>query len=411
MATVTATPKHPPATKHERVREALRRQILDGTFAPGAQLPSETDLPKRLRASKITVVRALNDLSREGLIVRRRGSGSYVADPSQRSLLPGRFLRIGLLLSHSFFPDFRYGHAEREVLHGLMGEYGLRHPVADFPRTREDEPTRGIWLSEARGCQVEVLGEAMDVRHRHPPLDAVRAGRYDGLLACGIADASWIAELLALGIPTVLVDNPDERFVLQADQVFFDPFPAYRAAVKELAAAGLRRIHFVGAWTHQPFERFAEMPKGLAYYDPEYARPNPDSYIRQSAWRTGMAEAQLPASDAWAHYSWPNYLQPLAEKLAALPASERPEAVICHSYAQADMLQRHFEALGLPLAAVGATNEPQLGRARVIHAPNNHMGSTAAALLLWKIQQPRRVALRVGLPLQLSPPPPAPVSQ
>ncbi len=406
MDTLRRSALKAPATKHERVREKLRQQILDGTFAPGMQLPSEKELPKTLRASKVTVVRALNDLSREGLIVRRRGSGSFVADPSQRPLFPSRFLRLGMLIPHSFFPDFRYGADLSEMLRGVLAEYGLEKAVPDFPKVQNHQTTRGRWLSESRGCSIEVLGEALDVRHRHPTLEAVREGRFDGILACSIADPEWTEQLLGLGIPTVLVDNPEEQFLTKADQVYFDPFPAYRAVVREYAAAGFKRIHFVGAWTHRPVERFSEMLKGPAYYAPENAWPNPDSFLRQGAWRMGMDESHLPCPAEWVHYSFSNYVMPLAEKLVALPEGERPEAIVCHAHSQADAIQRVFSERGLPLMAAGATDAPQLGRVRAIRASNEHLGSTAAALLLWKIQQPRRPTVRVGLPLQLTPTPP-----
>src|SRR5574337_419079 len=39
MGTASATPQSLPATKHMRVRETLRRQILEGAIAPGTLLP------------------------------------------------------------------------------------------------------------------------------------------------------------------------------------------------------------------------------------------------------------------------------------------------------------------------------------------------------------------------------------
>ena len=75
-----ATQAKPRPTKHHRIREMLRFQLAEGRYPPGSRLPAETELPRMLKAGKQTIVRALNDLVREGLIVRRRGDGTYVAD-------------------------------------------------------------------------------------------------------------------------------------------------------------------------------------------------------------------------------------------------------------------------------------------------------------------------------------------
>lgn len=393
-----------PATKHERVRESLRRMIHDGTFAPGSQLPPEKDLPKRLRASKITVVRALNDLAREGLIVRRRGSGSYVADPTQRPLMPGRFLRIGLLVPFSVFPDFRYGPQQNEIVRSALKAWGLSHVVPEFPRVSDDEATRGRWVCESHGCCIEILGEENTVRLKHPPLAAIREGRFDGLLSISVVEEAWTAELLDLGIPTVLVDYPNERFSLQADQVYFDPFPGYRSAAHAFAQKGLRRIHFVGAWNHAPYARFEDAAKDKNFYSPEKARPDPDSFMRQSAWRQAMSELSLRCPDEWSHFGWSDegHLRPLAERLASLPANERPEAVLCHGAGQAEVIANVFAERGLPLLAAGAAGLGYFGKAWSIYADDRQLGSTAAALLLWKLQQPQRPSLRVGVPMSLN---------
>lgn len=58
---------------------ALRTQIEQGAFLSGDKLPSEKKLSEVHSCSRQTVRQALNVLEHEGLIVRRRGSGTYVA--------------------------------------------------------------------------------------------------------------------------------------------------------------------------------------------------------------------------------------------------------------------------------------------------------------------------------------------
>jgi GntR family transcriptional regulator len=64
-----------------RIQEGLRRRITSGELKPGDRLPSETELADAFSTTRATVQRALQQLVFEGLIVRKSGSGSFVADP------------------------------------------------------------------------------------------------------------------------------------------------------------------------------------------------------------------------------------------------------------------------------------------------------------------------------------------
>jgi GntR family transcriptional regulator len=57
----------------------LREQISNGTWHAGEQLPSETELCAQYGVSRTVVRQALQDLTHEGLVKRRRGKGSFVA--------------------------------------------------------------------------------------------------------------------------------------------------------------------------------------------------------------------------------------------------------------------------------------------------------------------------------------------
>jgi GntR family transcriptional regulator len=70
----TATPRH------ERVSTWIRDQIATGALLENDQLPSENQLGKQFDVSRITIRRALQTLESEGLIYRRQGLGSFVAD-------------------------------------------------------------------------------------------------------------------------------------------------------------------------------------------------------------------------------------------------------------------------------------------------------------------------------------------
>ena len=65
---------------HRQLYEALRRAMLDGKLGAGERLPSSRDLAQDLNLSRNTVVAAINQLSVEGYLESRVGSGTYVND-------------------------------------------------------------------------------------------------------------------------------------------------------------------------------------------------------------------------------------------------------------------------------------------------------------------------------------------
>lgn len=78
---------------HERVTEALRRQIAAGEIPIGTMLPPEIELARQLGVSRHTMRAGLDALTRDGLLERRRGKGTVVVRPRiQQSL--SRFYSI-----------------------------------------------------------------------------------------------------------------------------------------------------------------------------------------------------------------------------------------------------------------------------------------------------------------------------
>lgn len=74
-----------PAMSTQKVTKQshTRRQVLDliERLGVGTAIPSERQLSADFGVSRLTVRAALDDLAREGYLVRRRGSGTYVQQP------------------------------------------------------------------------------------------------------------------------------------------------------------------------------------------------------------------------------------------------------------------------------------------------------------------------------------------
>lgn len=64
---------------YRQIEEELRKQIYSGELTEGSRIPSEAALAAQYNVSRITAKRVLEELAREGLIYRVRGSGSYVS--------------------------------------------------------------------------------------------------------------------------------------------------------------------------------------------------------------------------------------------------------------------------------------------------------------------------------------------
>lgn len=69
-----------PEPLYHRLQRNIRERIERLEFQPGAALPSEDRIGEEYGVSRITVRRALDELTRDGVIVRKRGVGSFVAD-------------------------------------------------------------------------------------------------------------------------------------------------------------------------------------------------------------------------------------------------------------------------------------------------------------------------------------------
>lgn len=65
---------------HIQAEELLRKMIKDPSYQNGALLPNEVDLANELGISRTTLRQALNKLVYDGLLVRKKGVGTKVAD-------------------------------------------------------------------------------------------------------------------------------------------------------------------------------------------------------------------------------------------------------------------------------------------------------------------------------------------
>lgn len=165
--------------KFQALAGDLRRGIMAGTWAVGAKLPTEAQLAAETGLSLTTVRRAYEELEASGLVVRRQGAGSFVAErqPARR---PSRHT-VGVLLPDTqlYYPRVLQG--IEETLSGR--DVSLRLATYNYDPEREDSSIQFL----------------------------IDAG-VDGLILVptltGIADPQKrVRELTSLNVPVVLLER------------------------------------------------------------------------------------------------------------------------------------------------------------------------------------------------------------
>jgi GntR family histidine utilization transcriptional repressor len=77
-----------PISLSQRILSDITERIVSGDWPPGTRIPFEHELATEYGCSRMTVNKAMTQLARDGLIERRRRSGSFVAEPrSQAAIL------------------------------------------------------------------------------------------------------------------------------------------------------------------------------------------------------------------------------------------------------------------------------------------------------------------------------------
>ena len=146
------------ALRYQTIADDIRRQVGEGTFAPGRLLPSESELSGAYEASRITVRRALEVLRDEGLVDSRQGFGWFVVGAPVRQSL-GRLGTIEAQLAASGI------HPERRVLDfGFVRASRRAREVLDVDtvlRVRRVNLADGlpfarvtVWLPESLGADI-----------------------------------------------------------------------------------------------------------------------------------------------------------------------------------------------------------------------------------------------------------------
>jgi GntR family transcriptional regulator len=67
-----------------QLKRWIEGAVSSGSIKPGDALPSERDLAVKVDVSRVTVRKAVQQLVRDGVLIQRHGSGTFVAEPTHR---------------------------------------------------------------------------------------------------------------------------------------------------------------------------------------------------------------------------------------------------------------------------------------------------------------------------------------
>jgi DNA-binding LacI/PurR family transcriptional regulator len=205
--------------KHRELTAALR--TLAETLAPGSRFPSQNELMRRYSVSDRTVLRSLDDLRREGVIVRRVGSGTFVSDARQHTTLKktvtagtSRTLAVIALGDNPFF---------RHCVEAL------NQPVAQTGLSLVCH-----YMSHGLADQKPPVEEALALEALHPY----------GFLLFSYALADVAVELCGRGYRVVIVGAPPVGIVPAVPCVYGDQEYGGYIATKRLLDLGHERIAY-----------------------------------------------------------------------------------------------------------------------------------------------------------------------
>jgi GntR family transcriptional regulator, arabinose operon transcriptional repressor len=216
--------------RHRQIYEAFRARIDSGELEPGEKLPTEAQLMQHFAVSRTTVSRALRDLEMQGLVRRRRGSGTYVREQTTTTdqldlsfFVPWVESGAGLPyvegLIHQHLADLAGRHSSTLSLQSLADGRQFEDRVFNAVETVIGRGVDGVFYYAA-----ELSGEQMQLNR------------------------AVVDRLVAAGIRIVLIDREIVRYPGRSEftRVGYDNRRGGFLLAEHLIQMGCERIAFVG---------------------------------------------------------------------------------------------------------------------------------------------------------------------
>lgn len=337
--------------KYRQIFEKLQEDISSGVYKPGKRLPSEAELVRRFKASRMTVFRAMRELQALGLVIRRVGSGTYVSTNSTSSSGSHVF---GLLI-----PELGQTEIFEAICKGMMeAQEAMHHSLLWGNAVYQDEDKE---RAAEQLCEHYITSKVSGVFFA--PVE-FSANRFQ-------ANHRIVAAFDRARIPVVLLDRCLEPYPQRSkyDLVGIDNRRTGYLATEHLIKSGARRIAFV-------------------------ARPNsaPTVDARIAGYREALLFAgQKQSLDmvAVGDVSDPKFIRSVLKK-------QRPDAFVCANDLTAGQLMHTLIEVGRRIPdEIRITGIDDVKYARLLpvplttlHQPCRDIGRIALAVMLDRIANP-----------------------
>jgi GntR family transcriptional regulator of arabinose operon len=212
--------------KYREILEAIQDDILSGRFKPGQRLPSEAELLRRHRVSRMTVFRAMQELQTMGLVVRRVGSGTYVSQ-----IANSQSHVFGLLI-----PELGQTEIFEAICKGMM----------EAPQAAQHSLLWGNAVSAENENEKEKMAEGLCHHYIAKKVSGVFFAPVEFSARRSEANHRIVAALEKARIAVVLLDRCLEPYPLRSkyDLVGIDNRRTAYRITEHLIRAGAKRIGF-----------------------------------------------------------------------------------------------------------------------------------------------------------------------
>ena len=343
-------------SKYQSVADVLRRDIASGVYRDGDTLLTEAELKDKFGVSRQTVRQAISLLEADGLVLRRRGSGTYVTHgPRKRNGL----LNVGVLTT--YITDYIFPSIVRGIESVLSAENCMMSLSATYNRTDHER--------------------ALLQRFLDTPMDGlIIEGTKTALPNPNIA---LYERLLERNIPFVFINGYYPELP-RAVHVITDDASGGRMAAKLLIDKGYKRIGGV------------------------FKSDDMQGHLRYRGFSEALQDVGLPVCDesvCW--FTTENkrrFLQDETGKAFLCKLTERTDALVCYNDEIALYIMDSLKALGVSvprdLSIVSFDNSAYAGichpKLTTLDHPKDAFGREAATRLLQLIAGEKPDSIEMG---------------
>jgi GntR family transcriptional regulator, arabinose operon transcriptional repressor len=337
--------------RYFQIYSALLAQIKTGALSAGVALPSERQIAEQYGVARLTVVKALDLLEKDGLIDKQQGRGTFVLEQTETQLETIAFIKAGGLVQSELKGISETAFEQNYQLQVVAVDLGM-NKIAAYLRACIDNGVKGLIIYALPG--------------------------YD--------DMNVYRNLLKQNLPIVMIDRYYPE--LGTDYVIYDDEQAAYDLTEKLIARGHQRVAIIPGFEVQATavqNRLVGHYKALAKYklamqedlawlelynSPSIFRPSV-SFIERQRYRNRLLEKLNETKPTAVLTINDGIHEHLVDDLNALESSDEPFALELATFSYRSLPEtRHLKLLALQ--------------------PGEILGQEAARLLISRLEGERK---------------------